>query len=275
MVNLLHIFHTSARPRRARFREAVESARSSSFSTSGFSLFGRGSFRPHPQRLRTCAIALPTALTLALSACGGSADKTVASIDGHSQVTQAMLDHWMVVVLGGDYDAARIVPKVAGRPKLNHAQLQLKCHQLDVGIKEQALGYVLSVLWTREEAKEMGLHLPNAGEISAKIGALIHAQFKDPQNFRKIISEQHRSLADVRFLIKRNILQDEITPKLKAKAHGDERAYLKLVLQSNASWQRRTSCAAGYQAWECRQYSGKEAKPPPAVVLEYLKKGVA
>jgi hypothetical protein len=47
------------------------------------------------------------------------------------------------------------------------------------------------------------------------------------------------------------------------------------VLQSNALWQKRTDCAKGYQAWECKQYSGKEFTPPPAVVLEHLQKGVA
>jgi hypothetical protein len=64
---------------------------------------------------------------------------------------------------------------------------------------------------------------------------------------------------------------------MKAQAKrlgGGTRGYYKLVLQSNAKWQSRTDCSPGYQAWECKQYSGHEAKPPPAVVLEHLQKGV-
>jgi hypothetical protein len=245
-------------------------------------------------------LACTAILALALSACGGSSgNRIVASIDGRTDVTQAVLNHWMVVVLGGDYRAALgelapeglvsepvnyqrcesvaegIVPKAAGKPKLTRKQIGVKCRQLNTAIREQALSYVLSVLWRREEAKESGLHLPSQGEISSKLRTLINAQFKDPKNFRKVIAGQRRSVADVRFLLKRNILEEEIISRIKAHAHGDRRNYSKLVLQKNAMWQARTSCAEGYQAWECKQYSGHEAKPPPAVVLEYLKKGKA
>jgi hypothetical protein len=251
------------------------------------------------RRLIGCALAVGLALSLA--ACGGGGEKTVATIAGHTKVSQAMLNHWMVVVLGGDYRAAlgelapeglvsdppdygrcvavagRIAPKVGGKPVLSRSQLQLKCRQLNAGIREQTLNYVLSVLWARERAAELGLRMPSEGEISSRLRALIYGQFKDPQNFRKVIAGQRRSIADVRFLIKRNLLEGEIDPHVKAQAkrRGEgPRGYYKLVLQSNAKWQARTSCSPGYQAWECKQYSGHEAKPPPAVVLEHLQKGV-
>lgn len=252
-----------------------------------------------PRWLIPCAVAV--SLALGLSACGGG-DKTVATI-GETKISQAVLDHWMNVVLGGDYRTALnglapaglvsdppryarcvsvaegIVPKVAGGPKLTAPQLLVKCHQLYTAIKEQALSYVLSVLWSRGQAAELGLHMPSEGEISSGLRALIYAQFKDPANFRKVIAGQRRSLADVRFLIKRNILQTEIAPRIKARAArlgGGERTYYKLVVQNSARWQAKTSCSPGYRAWECKQYgSGDEAKPPPAVVLEYFEKGIA
>lgn len=247
------------------------------------------------------ALAAVASLALGLCSCAGGGGKTVASI-GDTKVSQATLNHWMGVVLGGDYHAALnktapdglvsdppdysrcvsvaegIVPKVSGKPKLSSAQLRLKCRQLNTAIKEQALDYVLSVLWSREEGAELGLHMPSAGEISRHLRELIYSQFKSPDHFRKVIARERRSLADVRFLIKRNILETQIFARVKARAArlgGGEEAAYKLVLQNNAKWQAKTSCSRGYRAWECKQYgSSGEAKPSPDIVLEGLYKGV-
>jgi hypothetical protein len=242
-------------------------------------------------------------LALGLSACGGGEEsKTVATV-GRTVVSQTTIDHWMDVVLGGDYTAAlnerapdglvsdpvryggcisaaeRIVPKVAGKPGLTTIQLRKKCRQLNIAIREQALAYVLSVVWSREEGTELGIRLPDAREIDSHLRELIYSQFKNPANFQKVIAKQHRSLADVRFLIKRNILQQQIYARIKARAArlgGGAKAIYEIVLQNNAKWQAKTSCRPGYRAWECRQYgTAGEAKPPAAVVLEQLHNGVA
>jgi hypothetical protein len=269
-------------------------------------MFLRSKFRLLNRAWSILSVLIAT-LALSLLACGTKDQKTVATI-GDTKVSQATLNHWMGVVLGGDYRAALsakapaglvsdpvnyprcvsaakgLVPKVDGKPKLTSAQVLTKCHQLNTAIREQALNYVLSVLWSREEASERGLRLPDAGEISKKLNDLIYNQFENLANFRSVIAGQNRSVSDVRFLIKRNILQTQVTAKLKAQAArlgGGEKAYYKLVLQSNAKWQSKTSCSPGYRAWECKQYgtsgapTGEEAKPPAAVVLEYLAKGVA
>jgi hypothetical protein len=260
---------------------------------------------PHGLRSLGRAIALLAAilaLALGLSACGGGADgKTIATV-GHAKVSQATINHWMTVVLGGDYAAAlderapdglvsdpvdysrcasvaaRIVPKVEGKPRLSSAQLLQKCRQLNAAIREQALAYVLSVLWSQQEGVERGLKAPTEAQINGHLRALIYSQFKSPANFQKVIAKQRRNLADVRFLIKRNVIQTQITAKLKAQAEklgGGEPTIYKLVLQSNAHLSAKTSCSPGYRAWECKQYgSAGEAKPPAAVVLERLSKGV-
>jgi hypothetical protein len=248
-------------------------------------------------------------LAFGVSGCGSSrGDRTVATIGNDTKVSQTTLNHWMNVVLGGDYSAAlnkqapiglvsepadharcvsvarRIAPRVGDKPKLTSAQLLVKCHQLYTAIKEQALNYVISVLWSREEAKELGLHMPSEDEISGRLRDLANNIYKGPTEFRKVIAEQRRSLADVRFLIKRNLLEGEIAPRIKVQATklgGSKRTYYKLILQNNAKWQAKTSCSPGYKAWECKQYgttgeaSAGEAKPPPAVILEYFDKGVA
>jgi hypothetical protein len=209
----------------------------------------------------------------------------------------------MGVVLGGDYTATlnerapdglvsdppryercvtaaqAIVPKVKGIPKLTISQVRVKCRQLNAAIREQALAYVLSVIWSKEEGVEMGLRVPDEAEISRHLHEFVYAQFKSPANFQKVIAKQHRSLADVRFLVKRNILETQIMARLTARAHkhgGGQRAVYKLVFMNNAKWKARTSCRPGYRAWECKQAgSSAEAMPPAAVVLEDLARGVA
>lgn len=247
------------------------------------------------------AVAL-LAFALTLTSCGGSdaGQKTVASI-GQTKVDQATLNHWMGVVLGGDYAAAlgkrapdglvsdpanyascvsaaqTIVPKLGGKPKLTNAQLGVKCRQLNTAIREQALNYVLSVLWVREEGVRLGIKLPDEGEISSHLRDLIYDQFKNPAYFRSEIAKQRRSLADVRFLIKRNIIEIKIFKRLEAvaaKLGGGQRTAYKLDLQNNARWHAKTNCSPGYSAWECKQYV-REASPSAAVLLERLGKGVA
>jgi hypothetical protein len=236
---------------------------------------------------------------LGLSTCGGSNQKIVARIGDHTPVSQAFLDHWMNVVVGGDYhavvgglspdslvsdpphfarcvSAARRIPEIAGRHKFTAAQMLTKCRQLDTAVKEQALSYVLSVLWSREEAAAMGIPMPSQGEISSRLRTLVSNESKDAASFAKVLAGQHRSLADERFLLVRNILVTKIDARIKARAArlgGGERTFYKLVLQNNAKWRAKTSCSPGYQAWECKQFKG-EAKPPPAVVLEYFERGV-
>jgi hypothetical protein len=239
-------------------------------------------------------------LILGLSACGGSDPKIVARIGEHTTVSQAFLDHWMKVVVGGDYrtvigglspdglvsdpprfascaSAARRIPEIAGRRKLTAAQVLAKCHQLNTAVKEQALSYVLSVLWSREEAAALGIPMPSQSEISSRLRTLVYDTSKNPADFRKVLSGQHRSVSDERFLLLRNILVAKIDARIKARAArlgGGIRPFYKLVLQNNAKWKAKTSCSPGYQAWECKQFKG-EAKPPPAVVLEYFERGVA
>jgi hypothetical protein len=236
---------------------------------------------------------------LGLSACGGSDQRIVARIGDHTTVSQAFLDHWMNVVVGGDYravlgglspeglvsdpphfarcvSAARRIPEIAGRHKFTAAQMLEKCRQLDTGIKEQALSYVLSVLWSREEAAALGIPMPSQGEISSRLRTLVSSEAKGTAGFLKVLAGQHRSLADERFLILRNILVVKIDARIKARAArlgGGERTFYKLVLENNAKWKAKTSCSPGYEAWECKQYKG-EAKPPPAVVLEHFERGV-
>lgn len=256
-----------------------------------------------PRRVdKLIALAAIVALALGLSSCGGGSEKTVATV-GKSKVSQAMLDHWMGTAFGGDYRAVlgksapsgmvsdppdyarcvsvaqRIVPKTpSGAPKLNESQLRVKCRQLNDAVREQALSYILSVLWRAEEGVELGKPATER-EISAKLREVIYAQYRNPAGFRRMLAKERRTVADERFLLKRNILEERFLSRIKArvaKLGGGQQALGKLVLANNAKWTAKTSCSPGYRAWECKEAAGThEASPSGAVVLERLSRGEA
>jgi hypothetical protein len=233
-----------------------------------------------------------------LCSCGAGNEKTVAVV-GKTKLSQATLNHWMAVTLGGDYraavgatvpdglvsdpanyprcasTAARIIAR-AGKPKPSDAQLRQKCRQLNAGIKEQALGYVLSVLWAIEEGNEIGSRV-SEGEVTRRMRELADHDYHGPVQFARYLAQLHRTTGDERFLVKRNILEDRFLKRLTKQAgHADnreeaEKAKLQLILKSNAKWTAKTHCSPGYLAWECKQYNPSQAvSPPPAVVIEEL-----
>jgi hypothetical protein len=250
---------------------------------------------------KSLALAASVALALSVSACGSS-EKTIATV-GKSKVSQSMLSHWMNTVIGGDYHAALLESapeglvsdpphyarcvtvaegverKFTGKATLSKAQLRLKCHQLYAAAREQALTYIISVLWRVEEAAELGSPITQ-GEVNKALNRVIYDQSKGPANFRLMLAAQLRTVADERFLLQRNILAERFFTGLKARAKklgGDEQKSLaKLVLASNAKWTARTSCAPGYRAWQCKQAASlPEAPLSPAVLLERLSRGEA
>jgi hypothetical protein len=256
----------------------------------------------HPSRLRNLAASTMLVLTLGLTACGSSDEKVVATV-GKTKLSQATLSHWMRTTLGGDYraelgasapeglvsdpvnyprciSAARqIVSKAGGKAKArpSDAQLRVKCRQLNAGIREQALGYVLSVLWAIEEGNELGIHV-SEGEVTRRMRELADRDYHGPLQFSRTLTELRRTVADERFLVKRNILEDLFLDRIKkqtAKLGGGQRTLVKLVLQSNAKWNARTNCSPGYVAWECKGYKPSQAASvAPAVVLDALGRGV-
>jgi hypothetical protein len=248
---------------------------------------------------RGLAVSLLLTLALCFASCGGSGEKTIATV-GKTKVSQATLSHWMRTALGGDYRAtlsstapeglvsdpanyprcvsvaAQIASHGSGKAKLSDAQLRLKCQQLNAGIKQQALGYVLSVLWAIEEGNEIGSHVSES-EVTQRMGQLADRDYHGPVQFARSLALLRRSVADERFLVKRNILEDRYLERIKAKAAqlgGGTSTVSKLVLENNAKWSSKTDCSPGYLAWECKQYSpSKEVLPPPVAVLEALSKG--
>lgn len=223
---------------------------------------------------------------------------------GKTEITQATLNHWMQTTMGGDVrevlsmtapegivsdpaDYPRCVavlkkiPTSSGAPsKLSDAQLQAKCRQLYASVKEEALSFLIASLWRIEDAAEHGSSVSEA-ELTKVLNRLRYEDYPNPASFRRSLAEQRRSLADERYMLKRNILNEKFLKRLKAQAgYGEgkvsatEKGFIKLVLASNAKWSAKTKCEPGYFSVQCKgQEHRATASPSTALVLEQVRAG--
>lgn len=235
-------------------------------------------------------------LIFGLSSCGGSGDPTVATV-GKTKVSRSTLNHWMNTMVGGDYQeisgepapaglvsepanysrcvtaAKRIKPKSSSAPPLNEAQLQIRCRQLHTAVKEQALSYLISALWRSEEGAELGQSVSES-ELSRKVQELAYREYKSPAAFRRFLASRHWSIADERYLLRRNLLDAKFLQRLKQRAAalgGGEKAFGKLTSENIAKWRAKTSCSSGFTAWQCRKDgSTGEADPSAATLVKQI-----
>jgi hypothetical protein len=235
-------------------------------------------------------------LLLGLGSCGGGGEPTVATV-GKTKISRSTLNHWMNTMAGGDYQelvggpapvglvsepadysrcvaaAKQIKPKSLPALIPNQARLKIRCRQLHRAVKEQALSYLISVLWRAEEGAELGQGVSDR-ELSRKLQELAYQDYKSPAAFRRFLASRHWSLSDERTLLKRNLLDTKFLERLKRRAAalgGGEATYGKLVRENLAKWSAKTKCSPGYTAWQCRRGgSTTEADPSASVVVEQL-----
>jgi hypothetical protein len=235
-------------------------------------------------------------LLLGFSSCGGGGEPTVATV-GKTKISRSTLNHWMNTMAGGDYQelvgspapaglvsepadysrcvaaAKQIKPKDLPASIPNEARLKIRCRQLHTAVKEQALSYLISVLWRAEEGAELGQGVSER-ELSRKLQELAYQDYKSPAAFRRFLASRHWSLSDERTLLKRNLLDTKFLERLKRRAAargGGEASYGKLVKENLAKWSARTKCSPGYTAWQCRPSgSSAEADPSASVVIGQL-----
>jgi hypothetical protein len=236
-------------------------------------------------------------LILGLSACGsGTASRGVATV-GKTKISQSTLNHWMSATLGSDYHnlvrstapvglvsepadyprcvatARTIKPKSLPASVPNEARLKIRCRQLYVAIKEQALSTLIAGLWRVEEGAELGQNVSDR-EVSRQVQEVAYRDYKSPAAFRRFLASEHWSLADERYLAKTNLIETKFIDRLNrhvASLGGSRQTYARLVRENVAKWSARTHCSPGYTAWQCRPSgSTAEADPSASILVEKL-----
>lgn len=252
---------------------------------------------------RSTGIAASLFIVSVICSCGRSdpASVTVIKVDG-SPITRATLSHWMSVIAAGDnfehvgrpaprglvsdppdYRACKAAIESIGPPKealaarLEERRIGLQCRQLYEAVKEQAVSFLIQTMWTAKEARRLGVEV-SGREVELSL-AKTKAEYKTGKSFRAFLASNGRTMADERFLLRRNLQAQQLEARrrrvlsktVKDKAalgHALVADYLKAIGMRTA----HTKCSPGYVVQECSTYSHPPSveTPSPAVLVEQI-----
>jgi hypothetical protein len=224
----------------------------------------------------------------ALTSCGHTSDAVVVRV-GKGTVSKANVNHWMKVLVAGDYrnDLGKPAPTglvsdppnyracigAASRlaPKRDPQTTASLCRKLYQAAKLQAVGFLTDVLWHTEDAKEHG-EAARTSEIKRRLERLRAREWPAPGQLQRYLAEAHRTLADEYYLLKRNVLSEKLFERVQRQLKpGDKAAFARLSEEYLAKWTSRTSCDPGYVTSQCKQYKASDGNAPaPDPILEQL-----
>ena len=225
----------------------------------------------------------------------------MVEVDG-SPITRATLSHWMAVIVGGDnlehvgrpaprglvsdppdYRACKAAIESIGPPKeavaarLDAKHVRLQCRQLYEGVKEQAVSFLIQTMWTAREARRLGVEV-SSSEVEQSL-AKTKAEYKTGKSFRAFLASNGRTLADERFLLRRNLQVQRLEAQRRrvlSKTIKDKAALARALVADyvKATKMRtaHTECSPGYVVQECSGYSRLPSveMPSPAVLVEQI-----
>jgi hypothetical protein len=237
-------------------------------------------------------VAVMGCLAGGMLACGGGSE-TVVRV-GHSAITRTEVDHWMKVLVAGDYRDELGKPAPVGlvsdppnytacikagssldRRRSTQTTATL-CRQLYQAAKQQAVTFLTDALWRIEDAKEHG-EAVTATEIARRFRRLQEQERPGAGAMQHYLAEVHRTIADEYYLLKRNILSEKALTRLQREGlqlRGNKQAVMRVTNEWLAKWTARTSCQPGYITDQCKQYRGASSvAPAPDPILQQLAGG--
>jgi foldase protein PrsA len=266
-----------------------------------------------------------------LVACGGGIPSdAVVQIDGQP-ITKETFKHWLVVAAAAsttttagqkgakpvipqppDYTACiahlqAIEPKpTKGQQAKTPAALKAECEQQYQALKQQTLGFLTSLEWVFDEAKEKGVKVSDR-EVAAHFDELKKQEFPKEAEFQKFLADTGQTVADLLLRVKLSMistkLQEKITKRYenvseaqvakyyeehrsdyrKGKlqeslaqvkstirqqlvAQGQQTALAKFGKELQGRWKARTECSPEYVVQECSQYKAPKTTTSGAAV---------
>jgi foldase protein PrsA len=254
-----------------------------------------------------------------LMACGGGIPSdAVVQIDG-TPITKETFKHWLGVAAAasttttaGQKGAKPVIPEPPGytaciahlqaiEPKptkgqqaKNPAALKAECEQQYEALEQQTLGFLTSLEWVFDEAKEKGVKVTDK-EVTAHFDELKREEFSKEAEFQKFLADTGQTVADLLLRVKLSMvstkLQEKITKsyenvseaqiakyyeehksdyrkgktqqsleqvkstiKQQLVAQGQQAALAKFGKELQSRWKARTECRSGYVVQECAQY---------------------
>jgi foldase protein PrsA len=254
-----------------------------------------------------------------LVACGGGIPSdAVVQIDGQP-ITKETFRHWLSVAAAAsttttagqkaakpvipeppDYTACiahlqAIEPKPdKGQQAKTQAALKAECEQQYEALKQQTLGFLTSLEWVFDEAREKGVEISDK-QVMAHFEELEREQFPKEAEFQKFLADTGQTVADLLLRVKLSMISTKLQEKVtksyenvseaqiakyyeehkseyrqgktqqsleQAKsrirqllvAQGQQTALAKFGKELQGRWKARTECRAEYVVQECAQY---------------------
>jgi hypothetical protein len=222
-------------------------------------------------------------------ACGDANDAVVVRV-GKGTITRRTVDHWMKVLIAGDYRDETGKPAPIGlvsdpqnkgscnraakslAPKRDPQATAVACRELYQAARAQAVGFLADALWHIEDAREHG-ETATTTEIDRRLKRIRESEYPAPGQFQRYLGETHRTLADERYLLERNVLSDKLQQRVlnSGLKPADSQAIARFAEQWVIKWTARTSCEPGYITSQCKQHRASESVgPAPRTALEKL-----
>lgn len=252
----------------------------------------------------TLALAAMVLAAVTLPACGSGGDAPSSGGEpvtteaaspnsivtlGRAGISKATLNHWMSTIAGGDFFEISGMTAPSGLvseppnyamcaanlktlvPSLSQQELRTKCKQFQQAVKQQAIGYLITVDTILGQNAEQGIHVSNQ-EIQQAFKKLQAAQFHSERETQQYLANRHWSLSDELFIIKRDLLSSKLRSALEARFSGE--ALVNYVHNMDKKWTEKTSCSPGYVVEGCRQYVSTRAAtasgPSAATLIEEI-----
>jgi foldase protein PrsA len=254
-----------------------------------------------------------------LAACGGGIpSNAVVQIDGRP-ITKETFKHWLGVAAAASATTAAgqkaikpVVPEPpaytaciahlqAIEPKPDKGQqaktvaaLKTECEQQYESLEQQTLGFLTSLEWVFDEAKDKGIEVSDK-QVMAHFEELKREQFPKEAVFQKFLADTGQTVADLLVRVKLSMistkLQEKVTKSyenvseaqiakyyaerkseyVKGKvqqsleqvkstirqqliAQGQQAALAKFGKELQGRWKARTECRPEYVVQECAQY---------------------
>jgi hypothetical protein len=232
------------------------------------------------------------------SGASGGGDTVVAKV-GSTPITESTLNHWVATFVRGDFyeavgqkapaglgtdppnypscvqAAKAIAPsRSSGKRILSKAQLEHRCRVLYRDVAAEALTYLISALWTTGQGAELGKHVTDQ-EVQRYLSKLVRERYKTTQAFAEYLASKGLSVADMQYLLKRNLLAEQVGREVRAKAQklGGQQALIKSIAELNARWTEKTHCRAGHLVAQCHEYTAgsNSTESSPAIIFEEMR----
>jgi hypothetical protein len=210
---------------------------------------------------------------------------------GSASIAKATVDHWMGAMVGGDFsehttlraprrlvgDPARVASCIAGvkatmsrtgAHPASRAQVALKCRELNIAIREQALMYLIESQWSIQQAAREGIVISDR-EVAEEFQKLRRTRFPRAAALREYLTQRNWVLSDELYLIKRDLISRKTLAKFGGAASS---AFGKHAVETEHKWATLTRCQKGYVVEGCRDFGeSKTAKVhSPALLIEEM-----